>query len=199
MKKQILFLLMAFLYMGVYAKADQPVKRYRMAQPIKINVRHITFYVFPNGDFDFNTHGRKYKYGHRRGIHIKRDRFGKIIRVGNVFINYNRYGQISRIGKVFIKYNRRGLVKRVGHKYIHYTRRGYYVTRKPFRPNVGLGISIYADNTFDTCDFTSYDEDFVYDYHDYNYNGYDNDEYYYRPNKSGLRHKSTSKVKNRRR
>lgn len=168
---------MLFILNNISAKSPHHPKWHRMAQPVKIKVRHIDFYIFPNGDFDFNAHGRRYKHAGHRGVRIEKDRFGKIRRVGNVYINYNRYGQVSRIGRIFIKYNRRGLVVKVGPKYIRYHRRGYYVYLHPNRYKPGFVINshiYYGPERYDNEDLLEMAD-----------NGSDNweedDNYYFKP------------------
>lgn len=81
--------------------------------------RGIEFFVFTNGDFDFNT-----RFGNNRGVRINRNFNGQIRRVGNVFINYDRFGNVTRIGNIFINY-RRGRLHRVGDLRVRYDRWGY--------------------------------------------------------------------------
>ncbi|MCL9807280.1 hypothetical protein NAT51_17245 [Flavobacterium amniphilum] len=98
---------------------------YRDAEPIKFMERGIEFYVFPNGDFDFNTRpqdsdtddGYYFKAAGKRGtvtverhpvnygVRIERDAFGRVRRVGNTFINYDAFDRVNRIGTVYMKYN----------------------------------------------------------------------------------------------
>jgi len=97
----------------------------------------VKFYVFPNGEFDFDTkrksryttqyvyrNGRRYKtrVPYSR-VRISRDYRGRIRSIGNTFINYNRYGKVSRIGSVFVDYNRRRMT-RIGGLKIKYDRYG---------------------------------------------------------------------------
>jgi hypothetical protein len=95
--------------------------------------RGIEFFVFTNGDFDFDTSN-----SYQRGIRIDRDFRGRIRNVGNVFINYDRFGNVSRIGSVFINYNR-GQLASVGDLRVFYDRYGYPI----FRGNVN---DFYEDN-----------------------------------------------------
>lgn len=123
---------------------------YRYAEPIVFLERGVEFYVFPNGEFDFNTvsnhysanprprHGainttygapRTYSinYGPRdRGIRIEHDYMGRVRRVGNAFINYDAYGRVKRIGNVYMRYNSFALTQ-VGGLRIIYNRRGCIV------------------------------------------------------------------------
>ena len=100
---------------------------YRDAEPIEFRERGITFYVFPNGDFDFNTGNSSYiarrggvptttNIENRgvRGIRIEHDNYGRVRRIGNVFINYDYYGRVKRIGSVYMTYNSFALTRIVG-------------------------------------------------------------------------------------
>ena len=129
----------------------ESTSRYINNRPIKFRERGIALYVFTNGEFDFNTHA--YPYGNRRrgvnttfgtnnnghiyygstnnnfgprGVRVEYDYYGRVRRVGNVFINYDTYGRIKRIGRVYIVYRHRR-VARVGDKRLIYNRRGRLV------------------------------------------------------------------------
>jgi len=188
MKRLGLLLMTAFLLFGGIAKAEWHTRMHRMDDPVKVKIRYIDFYVFPNGDFDFNAHGHHYQYAGYMGVRIERDRYGKIRRVGNVYINYNSYGQVSRIGSIFVKYNRHGLVERIGRKRIRYHRGGYYIYNSyaGIRPGFVFGSSYYYGpaqaNTYQN--YNSYDG-FENDYSndDYTNDTYDDDNYYYRHSK----------------
>jgi len=195
MKKLGLLLLMLFLFTGTYAKTNWRPMWHRMAEPVRINIRHIDFFIFPNGEFDFNGQGRHYRYAGYRGVRVERDRFGKIRRIGNVYLNYNRYGQVSRIGSVFIKYNRRGLVEKIGRKRIRYNRRGYYVYGQSWgHPGFVTGVDFYYGPS-QNYGYEPYDEAL-----DYNYNDDDDDNYYYRqPGERKKDLKQGKHTKNRRR
>lgn len=91
-------------------------KRYN--ETVTFSERGIKFHVFLNGDFDFNTRAN-YNYG----VKIKRDRRGKIRRVGNVFINYDHRGNVKRVGNIFMNY-RFGQLTKVGGLLISYDRWG---------------------------------------------------------------------------
>ncbi len=186
MKKFSLFVVMALLFTGMYAKADWRPFKHRMNEPVKITVRSVDFYIFPNGEFDFNAHTPKHRpyYGGDYAVRVERDRFGKIRRIGNVFLNYNRYGQVVRIGKVFVKYNRRGLVSRIGRKKIRYGKHGYMVVHTP----------VYHGS------FVAYD--YTPGYNDFYDDGVYNEVYYLRskkkPNKHFKKKKKASRIKGRR-
>jgi hypothetical protein len=177
------------------------------ARSIQFMERGVKFYVFPNGEIDFNTrkkfksqyyyrNGRRYKKRiPRRGINIDRDYSGKVRRVGNVFINYNRFGKVSRVGSVYVDYRHRRMT-RVGGLQISYDRYGnrhYYGQVKP-RYNVHLGSDRFIGSVFNYNDSFFYDNSFYNDYEDY---GEDDDYYYYKSksNKKGSKKANVIKRK----
>ncbi|NER13827.1 hypothetical protein GWK08_10275 [Leptobacterium flavescens] len=132
-----------------HGKTKGLTKRYRYTKPIKFVERGVEFFVFPNGEFDYNTSGVAYYRGRtnlnvsigtsgtrvhyrspkrrHRGVRVEYDYYGRVHRIGNVFINYDRRGRIKRAGTVYIGYNRRGLASNIGGLYIHYDRWGRIV------------------------------------------------------------------------
>jgi hypothetical protein len=117
------------------------------AEPIVFNERGVEFYVFADGQIDFNTvpsanTADTYYYKGRRttvnttygapgvnnnaGVRIEHDAMGRVRRVGNVFLNYDMYGRIKRIGSVYMSYNRYAL-EQVGGLRILYDRYGRIV------------------------------------------------------------------------
>lgn len=125
---------------------------YRDADPIVFKERGIEFFIFLDGQFDFNTqpttaltryrtenNNRTYGapnvrsvsfsssyYGTVAGIRIEHDYQGRVRRVGNVFINYDAIGRVKRIGSVYMLYNSFAL-KQVGNMKIFYNRRGQII------------------------------------------------------------------------
>ena len=125
---------------------------YRDADPIVFKERGIEFFIFLDGQFDFNTQpttsGIRYRtenmnrtygapgvrsvtvsntyYGPARGVRVEHDNFGRVRRVGNVFINYDAFGRVKRVGSVYMKYNSFAL-KQVGNMKIFYNRRGQII------------------------------------------------------------------------
>jgi hypothetical protein len=115
--------------------------RYSFNEPIAFIERGIEFFVFPNGDFDFNTRPEDsqgdyfYKTAGKRstvvmsrgfgnyGVRIEHDSFGRVRRVGNTFINYDSRDRVSRIGSVYMRYNRFALTQ-IGGMRIVYNHRG---------------------------------------------------------------------------
>ncbi|RXR19194.1 hypothetical protein EQG63_07040 [Flavobacterium amnicola] len=194
-KKITLLVASIFLAGGMAYASENPVfsegnkeKRirlvdYRDAEPIVFNERGIDFYVFPTGEFDFNTrpddsHGDYYfKTAGKRGtvvverggrpenfgVRIERDAFGRVRRVGNTFINYDAFDRVNRIGTVYMRYNSFALTQ-IGGMRIIYDRKGRIVDM------FGNVKRTYH---------TGYTHD--YDYPRNNYDSYDNgDSYYYK-------------------
>lgn len=91
----------------------------------------VEFHIFLNGKFDFNTHYKNTRYSDytnkrykiNKGIHIERDRTGRLRRVGNSFINYDIRGSVKRIGAVYIDY-RFGKITKIGNLKVTYNRWG---------------------------------------------------------------------------
>jgi hypothetical protein len=162
---------------------------YSFDEPISFIERGIEFFVFSNGDFDFNTRpqdsqGSTYFYktaGKRAsaasvrrpvnyGVLIEHDSFGRVRRVGNTFINYDGNDRVSRIGTVYLKYNRFGLTQ-IGGMRITYNSRGQIVNMygniKGVTRNQGFAYTYYGSTN-------DYYNDYASNYSD------DNSYYYYR-------------------
>jgi hypothetical protein len=151
MKKITLLVASIFLVGSLASASENPVfsdnhktitaPRYSFDEPISFVERGIEFYVFPNGEFDFNTRPQDsqgdnyYKTAGRRvdekadrrpenyGVRIEHDAFGRVRRVGNTFINYDYNDRVSRIGTIYMRYNR-FVLSQVGGLRIIYNRRG---------------------------------------------------------------------------
>jgi hypothetical protein len=125
-----------------YTSTENRMK-YNFDEPISFVERGIEFFVFANGDFDFNTRPDDiqgsyfYRTAGKRvtttakkpvnyGTIIEHDSFGRVRRVGNTFINYDSNDRVSRIGTVYMKYNRYGLTQ-IGGMQISYNTRGQIV------------------------------------------------------------------------
>lgn len=135
---------------------------YMDAEPIAFVERGIEFFVFLNGDFDFNTRpddshgGFFYRRGATArgnapiainyGVKIEHDSFGRVRRVGNTFINYDRFNRVNRIGTVYMRYNNFGLTQ-IGGMQIAYNNRGM-VTRMVGHVNYTRGNTAYASTTY---------------------------------------------------
>lgn len=152
MKKITLLVASIFLIGSGVANATErnnkisPVD-FRNADPIVFTERGVEFYIFPDGQFDFNTRPSNgdmyYKSGRRNGpnmtygspsngqnrnygVKVEHDYTGKVRRIGNVFINYDANDRIKRVGSVYMSYNRYALTQ-VGGLQIIYNRRGQIV------------------------------------------------------------------------
>ena len=170
---------------------DERRDRFSFDEPISFNERGIEFFVFPNGDFDFNTRpsdsqGEFYFRGAGKkgaeiqnrgsqgrgpinyGVLIEHDSFGRVRRVGNTFINYDYNDRVTRIGSVYMKYNRFALTQ-IGGLRIVYDRRGAIVdmigTVKGNRNNgfttTYYGPAVYQNNVHNTYAYNA-DENFYY-------------------------------------
>ena len=169
---------------------------YREAEPIIFKERGIEFMLFPNGEFDFNTRPavrprvnrtsgapRGMYYGtSERGIRIEHDNFGRVRRVGNVYINYDVFGRVKRIGTIYMSYNSFA-VTRIGNMRIIYDRRGRIVDV--------FGFINYANNgyVYNPRGIHYSGGNGGYGYGDDDNYGNDNDYYYYR--KDGSKAKMT--------
>lgn len=191
--KKILFLVASIFLVesGAYATKSKSItaeNRYLIAacesEPIEFIERGIVFYVFPDGQFDFNTAPTSptivYQPSRRstiitanstpdgfrkvtNGVRIDIDNYGRIRRVGSVFLNYDQHNRIKRIGSVLMSYNRHSLVQ-VGGLQIVYNHRGQIVHYIGSVKGYGNG---YQNNY---C----YEENNDIDY------GYNNPTYYYK-------------------
>jgi hypothetical protein len=147
--KKITLLVASIFLVGSVANASEVMKKsgevtrnnFSFDEPISFTERGIAFFVFRNGEFDFNTrpddsHGDYYnKSSGRRGIEnqergvvnfgtrIEHDSFGRVRRIGNTFINYDNNNRVNRIGTVYMRYNRFALTQ-IGGMQIVYNYRG---------------------------------------------------------------------------
>lgn len=166
--------------------------------------RGIKFYIFLDGEFDFNTAPTAhvdyiYKNGRRtskrytpRGIRIERDYQGRIRRVGNVFISYTFDDKIKRIGSVFVKYNHNRM-KKVGDLKIIYNSHGIRFigsvkghNHNSYNSHYSYGWSSFNNSNtwygWDTWEYGYYDSFFNGSsfYSDYERFEEDDDFYYYK-------------------
>jgi hypothetical protein len=175
MKKITLLVASIFLIGSGVANATEKNNRkspvdFRNADPIVFTERGVEFYIFPDGQFDFNTRPSTgemyYKSGRRNGpnatygspsngqnrnygVKVEHDYTGKVRRIGNVFINYDANDRIKRFGSVYMTYNRYALTQ-VGGLQIIYNRRGQIVDFVG-AVNGGRGYQ-YSQNTNDDND-----------------------------------------------
>ena len=155
------------------------------------------FYVFLNGDFDFNTeptvhvdylykrgNSQNQSYHEPRGIRIERDSQGRIRRIGNVFISYSFDNQVKRIGTVYIQYHR-GRMEQIGNMRIIYGRyglsfrgsvKGHYVSHNPYYSNNWTSLN---NGHFVTWEYGYYDSFFSSNDFHQGYENYDEDDNFY--------------------
>ncbi len=138
--------------------------KYNYSDAVNFIEKGIEFYIYTNGEFDFNTRKNSYYYNRRNtGVSIERDYRGRIRRVGSAFIDYNRYGNVARIGNVAISYYQ-GQLTRVGNLSVRYDNWGYplfygrvknnYYNNNGVRINLNIGdICDYNDSYFSHRDF----------------------------------------------
>lgn len=187
--KKITLLVAGILLVGSAANASAIINKtdeerrmgYSFDEPISFTERDIEFFVFPNGEFDFNTRPEDsqgeyyYKTAGKRGtvttarrpvnygVRIEHDGFGRVRRIGNTFINYDSRDRVSRIGTVYMKYNRTGLIQ-IGGMQIVYNRRGDIVDtigNVKGRSNYGYTYNYYHnDNTYTASN--NNDDDYYY-------------------------------------
>ena len=186
MKKITLLVASIFLLGGGAANAAEKIAfsvekkssvDYKRAKPIVFIERGVEFFLFPDGQLDFNarpTTGRDmyYNSNSRRdanrtyvaanpyknknyGVNVDYDKRGRIKRVGDVAISYDSYDRVKRVGSVYMTYNRY-VLEQVGGLKIIYNRRGQIV---------------------DTVGAVKGGGSYVY-----NQNNRDDDHYYYRTN-----------------
>ncbi|KAB1154852.1 hypothetical protein [Flavobacterium luteum] len=186
--KKITLLVAAILLFGNVAKASAIINYsgektnsiFNLNDPIEFTERGITFYVFPNGEFDFNTtqsQGNSNYY--RRGINIamgapgvrniysspnnavriEHDAMGRIRRIGNVFVNYDYLNRIKRIGTIYMSYNRFAL-DQIGGLRIFYNKRGQIINT--FGSVKGYTSNYYYNSQYESnnnCDTSSENQD----------------------------------------
>lgn len=201
--KKITLLVASILLLGNVAKASDVKKfdegngrhEYTIDEPIVFTERGIEFFVFANGDFDFNTRpddtqgGYYFKSAGKKGadkttsrggrgpvnygVIVEQDSFGRVRRVGNTFINYDFNDRVSRIGSVFMKYNRFALTQ-VGGLRIVYNRFGEITDMIGAVKGRASGYTNnYYENGYDNHNHNEHNNTYAT-----NYNS--NDYYYYK-------------------
>lgn len=186
----------------------------------------IEFYIFTNGDFDFNTHlndsyndyndsdsdhdsdhDHDSRVRNNRTVRIGRDYSGRITQIGTVFIWYDYRGNVTRIGTVSMRY-KFGKLTSVGHLRVYYDPWGnpnFYGNVKEFYDNNGIRFNVSFGDICSFNDTYFYGNDFRNKYSQFRE---DKNFYYYkaRPNaKIGKRstilkrRKPTTKVEHQKR
>ena len=179
------------------------VTRFNHDEPIQFSERGIDFFVFPNGEFDFNSrpscnNGDYYfKTAGRRsfevnncnaenyGVRIERDNFGRIRRIGNTFINYDFQDRVARIGSVFLRYNRFALIQ-IGGLQLVYNRFGELINTFGCVKQIRFNGFTNANYTYYGNGNSNYNEDYQQNGDD-EFN--DNGTYYYRTDGKKVKNK----------
>ena len=191
MKKITLLVASIFLVGSMANASENPVfsdnttdSKFDFDEPISFTERGIEFFIFPNGQFDFNTrpddsNGNDYYYktaGKREavvykrnpvnyGVRIDHDSFGRVRRIGNTFINYDFNDRVNRIGTVYMKYNNFALAQ-VGGLRIKYNRRGEIIdifgSVKGYRSGYQYQNSNWNHNNYDYNSQNQNDDDYYY-------------------------------------
>ena len=172
-------------------------------ESIEFNERGITFFVFQDGMFDFNTRPNDnsggYYYRNAQssernnfnfenfGTRIEQDNFGRIRRIGNTFINYDFQNRVSRIGSVFLRYNRFALVQ-VGGLQLVYNRFGQLVDT--FGSVKSRNFGFVHNNNFGQNYCNDGYSNNSYNNENYNNQQNENDYYYYRKDGRKMKVKS---------
>ncbi|QVY65656.1 hypothetical protein [Polaribacter sp. Q13] len=184
MKKGVLILIGMFLIVTtIKAENNKEIPNtigfnYSYNNSVNFEERGVEFFIFTNGEFDFNTHYNSYE--NQRGIQITRDYRGRIERIGNSFINYDSYGNVTRIGNVFMRYYR-GKLTDVGNlkvKYDHWGTPRFYGNVKDNYYN-GVRFNLSIGDIFDYNNSYFYHRDFS---RNYSRIREDNHYFYYRAN-----------------
>ncbi|MFV5694457.1 hypothetical protein ACM55G_03325 [Flavobacterium sp. LB3P122] len=223
MKKITLLVASIFLIGGGVANATEKINfsverrlpvDFRNAEPIVFTERGIDFFVFPDGQFDFNTrpatdndmyykskrtsavnktYGRPTNFRNQNyGVKVEHDNSGKVRRIGNVFINYDSNDRIKRVGSIYMSYNRYAL-EQVGGLQIIYNRRGQIV-------DIVGSVNGRRANDYSQNNYDNNDRDYNNQNNDYNnnrdygnnQNSNDQDQYYYK--NDGTKNQKDTKV-----
>ncbi|MGK0326142.1 MAG: hypothetical protein ACJA2M_000570 [Polaribacter sp.] len=198
MKKGVLILLGMFIMVSaIEAKnGERSLIRkvsvyYNYNNAVNFTESGIKFFIFTNGDFDFNSYvadsyynynGRKFHKN--RAVKVNRDYSGRITRIGNAIINYDYRGNVTRIGSVFLRY-RFGQLTNVGDLSVQYDRWGnpnFYGNVRDFYFENGIRFSINFGDVFDYNDTYFYRNDFKNNYTQFRE---DKNFYYYKARPKG--------------
>jgi hypothetical protein len=173
MKKGILLVFGIFLMVStVEAKNGHTLPNnirvnYMYENAVNFIERGVEFFIFTNGEFDFNINNNYYDYnGQRNRVQhrtISRDYSGRIISIGNSFVNYDWRGNVTRIGNISMRYYS-GRLTHVGNLNVRYDRGGFpnfygYVSNNyhydnGLRVNLNIGtVCAYNDTYFYRSDF----------------------------------------------
>lgn len=196
MKKGVLILLgMLILVTTINAKENKRLTNrfeinYSYNNAVNFFEKGIEFFVFTNGDFDYNLNRNK------RQNRIEKDFRGRINRISNVTLSYDYRGNITRIGNISIRYYRNRISK-IGDLKVSYNRFGepiFIGNVRDYYYNDGIRFS------FNFGDICSYNNEYFYNNSfKRNYTKFREDInfYYYRANKNAKIGKRSTILKRR--
>lgn len=196
MKKGIQILIAMFLVAST-AKANNNGNlpstfeaNYSYNNAVNFFEKGIEFFVFTNGDFDFDTRFNN------RGLRINRNFRGQIRSIGNVFISYDFRGNVTKIGNVFIRYSR-GRLTSVGDLRVRYDNWNdpiFYGNVRNYYYNNGIRFNVSFGDVFDYNHAYFNRNDFSINYVQFRE---DNSYYYYKARQNAKIGKRSKIIKRR--
>lgn len=196
MKKGVLILIGMFMMVStVEAKNGNYLPNnigvmYSYDNSVNFIERGVEFFIFTNGDFDFdaNFNDAYYNYNgvrvRRNNVSIDRDYRGRVRRVGSVGISYDYKGNVSRIGNTYMRYYRNRLT-RVGNLNVEYNRFGdpvfYGNVKDNYYYDNGVRINLNLGTIWSYNDAFFFKNDFKRNYTKFRE---DNRYYYYKSNRN---------------
>ena len=152
--------------------------------------RGIEFFIFANGEFDFDVRSN------HRSLRIRRNFNGRIRSIGSVYIRYDLRGNVTRIGNISMRYFR-GRLTNVGDLRVRYDRWEYpifYGNVRDFYYNNGVRFNVSFGDVFDYNDTYFFRNDFSRNYAQFRE---DRNFYYYRANPNSRIGKRSTILKRR--
>jgi hypothetical protein len=169
---------------------DRYSDNYAYNNAVSFMERGLEFFIFTNGDFDFNTRSNESR------VRIRRNFKGQIRSIGNVHIRYNIRGNVTRIGTISIRYFR-GRLTNVGDLRVRYNRWEYpvfYGSVRDFYYNNGVRFNVSFGDICDYNDAYFLRNDFIRNYAQFRE---DQNFYYYSANPNARIGKRSTILKRR--
>tara|TARA_B110000967_G_scaffold27468_1_gene25308 strand:- start:7539 stop:8495 length:957 start_codon:yes stop_codon:yes gene_type:complete len=152
--------------------------------------RGIEFFIFANGEFDFDVRSNN------RSLRIRRNFNGRIRSIGSVYISYDLRGNVTRIGNISMRYFR-GRLTNVGDLRVRYDRWElpiFYGNVRDFYYNNGVRFNVSFGDVCDYNDTYFFRNDFNRNYAQFRE---DRNFYYYRANPNARIGKRSTILKRR--
>ena len=152
--------------------------------------RGIEFFIFANGEFDFDVRSN------HRSLRIRRNFNGRIRSIGSVYISYDLRGNVTRIGNIAMRYFR-GRLTNVGDLRVRYDRWElpiFYGNVRDFYYNNGVRFNVSFGDVCDYNDTYFFRNDFNRNYAQFRE---DRNFYYYRANPNARIGKRSTILKRR--